>query len=44
MEFEKIEVRHVMDHYEAFVNGKFLVSGDTFDEVIKELRKMRHVV
>lgn len=44
MEFEKIEVRHVMDHYEAFVNGKFLVSGDTFDEVIKELRKMRYVV
>lgn len=44
MEFEKIEVRHVMDHYEAFVNGKFAVSGDTFDEVIKELRKMGYVV
>lgn len=44
MEFEKIEVRHVMDHYEAFVNGKFVVSGDTFDEVIKELRKMGYVV
>ena len=44
MEFEKIEVRHVMDHYEAFVNGNFVVSGDTFDEVIKELRKMGYVV
>ena len=44
MEFEKIEVRHVMDHYEAFVNGKFVVSGDTFDEVIKELRKVGYVV
>ena len=44
MEFEKIEVRHVMDHYEAFVNGKFVVSGDTFDEVVKELRKIGYVV
>ena len=44
MEFEKIEDRHVMDHYESFVNGKFVVSGDTFDEVIKELRKMGYVV
>ena len=44
MEFEKIEVRHVMDHYEAFVNGKFVVSGDTFDEVTKELRKVGYVV
>lgn len=40
MELEKIEIRHVMEHYEAFVNGKFVVSGDTFNEVLEDLRKM----
>lgn len=40
MELEKIEIRHVMEHYEAFVNGRFVVSGDTFNEVLKDLRKM----
>ena len=44
MELEKIEIRHVMDHYEAFVNGKFVVSGDTFNEILEELRNMGYVV
>ena len=40
MELKKTEIRHVMGHYEAFVNGKFVVSGDTFNEVLKDLREM----
>ena len=44
MELEKIEIRHVMDHYEAFVNGQLVVSGDTFNEVIEDLRKIGYVL
>ena len=44
MESRKIEIRHVMDHYETFVNGKFVVSGDTFNEILEELRKMGYAV
>ena len=44
MDSEKIEIRHVMEHCEAFVDGKFVVSGDTFNEVLEELRKMGYVV
>ena len=44
MDLEKIEIRHVMEHYEAFVNGRFVLSGDTLNEVIEELRKMGYVV
>ena len=44
MELEKIEIRHVMEHYEAFVDGKFAVSGDTFNEILEELRKMGYAV
>lgn len=39
MDLEKIEIRHVRGHYEAFVNGRFVVSGDTLNEVLEELRK-----
>lgn len=39
MDLEKIEIRHVMEHYEVFVNGRFVVSGDTLNEVLEELRK-----
>ena len=44
MESRKIEIRHVMEHYEAFVNGKFVMSGDTFNEILEELRKMGYAV
>ena len=44
MESRKIEIRHVMEHYEAFVNGRFVVSGDTFNEILEELRKMGYAV
>lgn len=44
MESRKIEIRHVLEHYEAFVDGKFVVSGDTFNEILEELRKMGYAV
>ena len=44
MELEKIKIRHVMDHYEALVNGQLVVSGDTFNEVLEDLRKMGYVL
>lgn len=44
MESRKIEIRHVMEHYEAFVDGQFVVSGDTFNEVLKDLRKIGYVL
>ena len=44
MESRKIEIRHVMEHYEAFVDGKFVVSGDTFNDILEELRKMGYAV
>ena len=44
MDLEKIEIRHVMEHYEVFVNGRFVLSGDTLNEVLEELRKMGYVV
>ena len=40
MELEKIEIRHVMEHYEAYINGQFVVSGDTLTEVLEELKEM----
>ena len=44
MELEKIKIRHVMEHYEAFLNGQLVVSGDTFNELLEDLRKMGHVL
>lgn len=44
MDLEKIEIRHVMEHYEAFVNGRFVVSGDTLNEVLEELRKTGYII
>lgn len=31
------DIIHVMDHYEAYMNGKFICSGDTKTEVEREL-------
>ncbi len=44
MDLEKIEIRHVMEHYEVFVNGRFVVSGDTLNEVLEELRKTGYAI
>ena len=35
-----IEITNVNGHYEAWENGKFIVSGDTKREVEKELEEM----
>lgn len=32
-----LEIRQVNEHYEAFVDGKFVVSGDTLEEVIRDV-------
>lgn len=36
----RMEIRHVLDHYEAYINGQFVVSGDTYEEVRKELEEL----
>lgn len=28
-------------HYEAYLNGRFVVSGDTYSEVKKELKTLK---
>lgn len=32
-----LEIKQVDEHYEAFVDGKFVVSGDTLEEVIRDV-------
>ena len=36
----KVEVRHVMEHYEIYVDGEFYCSCDNRHEVDKELDNM----
>ena len=36
----KVEVRHVMEHYEIYINGKFYCSCDNKREVDEELFNM----
>lgn len=31
-----MEIRHVMDHYEAYYNGEFICSGDTPSETERD--------
>lgn len=35
-----MEIIHVMDHYEVYINGKFVCSGDTLNEVAREAEKI----
>lgn len=37
-----LEIRQVDEHYEAFVDGKFVVSGDTLEEVIRDVCEERN--
>ena len=37
-----LDIEKVDEHYEAFVDGKFVVSGDTLEEVIQELNEEEH--
>jgi hypothetical protein len=38
-----IDIRCVQGHYEGFVDGHFVVSGDTWNEVYSELQKIKVV-
>ena len=35
-----MDIIHVNGHYEAYLNGKFICSGDSRSEVEKELREV----
>jgi len=37
-----LEIKQVDEHYEAFVDGKFVVSGDTLEEVIRDVYEERN--
>ena len=34
---ETYDIRHIGDHYAAYLNGEFVCSGDTRSEVEREL-------
>lgn len=38
-----VEIIQVCGHYEGRVNGEFVVSGDTWNEVENELLEMEHL-
>ena len=38
-----VSIIQVRGHYEGFVNGKFVVSGDTWNEVYNDLSEMRYL-
>ena len=33
-----VDIRQVRGHWECIINGEFFCSGDTFEEIIEELR------
>jgi hypothetical protein len=34
-----MKIIHVMDHYEVYINGNFICSGDTLNEAVREAEK-----
>ena len=34
---ENVDLKRVMGHWECYVDGQFVCSGDTLDEVLEEL-------
>lgn len=38
-----VDIRSVNGHYEGRVNGQFVVSGDSYNEVYQELKEMRYL-
>ena len=38
-----VEIIHTHEHYEGWVNGQFVVSGDTWNEVCKDLLEMGYL-
>ena len=41
--YEIVDIIHVHEHYEGHVDGKFVVSGDTWNEVYKDLLEMGYL-
>lgn len=42
-EYKVLHIVHVKEHYEAFADGEFVVSGDTRNEVYKDLEEMGYL-
>lgn len=40
---DDIIITSVKDHYEAYLHGEFVVSGDTWNEVYNEIKEMRYL-
>lgn len=40
---ERVDIIHVHEHYEGRVNGEFVVSGDTWNEVYRDLTEMGYL-
>ena len=40
---ERVDIIHVHEHYEGLVDGQFVVSGDTWNEVYKNLEEMGYL-
>ena len=38
-----VVIVHVQEHYEGQVNGQFVVSGDTWNEVYRDLLEMGYL-
>lgn len=39
----QLEIKKVREHYEAYIEGKFVVSGDTISEVLFDLEEMGYI-
>ena len=40
---KSVDIIQVRGHYEGLVDGKFVVSGDTWNEVYNDLQEMRYL-
>ena len=40
---DSVEIVSINGHYEGLVEGEFVVSGDTWDEVYKDLLEMGYL-
>lgn len=38
------EIKHVMDHYEIYIHGRFYCSADTMSEATREVEKALYTV
>lgn len=40
---ERVDIIHVQEHYEGLIDGQFVVSGDTWNEVYNDLLEMGYM-